>query len=91
MAAETAGTRKIRLDTRATSPWRISTSSKVMAPSDSTITDQASANHAAPLPSKRKFSSRKAPANPWETDGLEWTHLPSPAPYHSFETAPVVK
>jgi len=37
-------------------------------------------------------SSRKAPDNPWEVqDGLEWTHLPSPAPYHSFETAPIVK
>jgi cytochrome c oxidase subunit 1 len=34
----------------------------------------------------------KAPANPWEgADTLEWTHLPSPAPYHSFEVAPVVK
>jgi len=33
-----------------------------------------------------------APANPWgaEDGGLEWT-LPSPAPYHSFETPPVVK
>jgi cytochrome c oxidase subunit 1 len=34
----------------------------------------------------------KAPANPWEgADTLEWTHLPSPVPYHTFETAPVVK
>ncbi len=34
----------------------------------------------------------KAPANPWEgADTLEWTHLPSPAPYHTFEEAPVVK
>jgi len=34
----------------------------------------------------------KAPANPWEgADTLEWTHLPSPAPYHSFETPPQVK
>jgi cytochrome c oxidase subunit 1 len=33
----------------------------------------------------------KAAANPWEgAEGLEWT-LPSPAPYHSFETPPVVK
>ena len=33
----------------------------------------------------------KAPANPWEgADTLEWT-LPSPAPYHSFETPPVIK
>ncbi|MGH8759840.1 MAG: cytochrome c oxidase subunit I, partial [Burkholderiales bacterium] len=31
----------------------------------------------------------KAPANPWEgANTLEWTHLPSPAPYHSFATAP---
>jgi cytochrome c oxidase subunit 1 len=29
---------------------------------------------------------------PWEgADSLEWTHLPTPAPYHSFETPPVVK
>jgi cytochrome c oxidase subunit 1 len=34
---------------------------------------------------------QKAAANPWEgAEGLEWT-LPSPAPYHSFETPPVVK
>jgi cytochrome c oxidase subunit I len=34
----------------------------------------------------------KAPANPWEgADTLEWTHLPSPAPYHSFETPPAVR
>jgi cytochrome c oxidase subunit 1 len=34
----------------------------------------------------------KAPANPWEgADTLEWTHLPSPAPYHSFNEPPVVK
>ncbi len=33
----------------------------------------------------------KAPANPWEgAIGLEWT-LPSPAPFHSFETPPTVK
>ena len=33
----------------------------------------------------------KAPAKPWEgADTLEWT-LPSPAPYHTFETPPVVK
>jgi cytochrome c oxidase subunit 1 len=32
-----------------------------------------------------------ASANPWEAEeGLEWT-LPSPAPYHSFETPPLVK
>jgi cytochrome c oxidase subunit 1 len=34
----------------------------------------------------------KAPQNPWEgADSLDWTHLPTPAPYHSFETQPVVK
>jgi cytochrome c oxidase subunit 1 len=33
----------------------------------------------------------KAAANPWDgAEGLEWT-LPSPAPYHTFETPPVVK
>ena len=33
-----------------------------------------------------------APARPWEgADSLEWTHLPSPAPYHSFEEPPVVR
>jgi cytochrome c oxidase subunit 1 len=33
----------------------------------------------------------KAPAKPWEgAEGLEWT-VPSPAPYHTFETPPVVK
>jgi cytochrome c oxidase subunit 1 len=37
-------------------------------------------------------SGEKAPQMPWEgADSLEWTHLPTPAPYHSFETAPVVK
>jgi cytochrome c oxidase subunit 1 len=31
-----------------------------------------------------------APARPWEgAETLEWT-LPSPAPYHTFETPPVV-
>jgi cytochrome c oxidase subunit 1 len=29
---------------------------------------------------------------PWEgADSLEWTHLPTPAPYHTFHTAPVIK
>ncbi len=33
----------------------------------------------------------RAPARVWEgAEGLEWT-VPSPAPYHTFETAPVVK
>jgi cytochrome c oxidase subunit 1 len=32
-----------------------------------------------------------APAKPWDgAEGLEWT-VPSPAPYHTFETPPVVK
>ncbi|TSA13616.1 MAG: cytochrome c oxidase subunit I, partial [Betaproteobacteria bacterium] len=34
----------------------------------------------------------KAAARPWEgADTLEWTHLPSPAPYHSFHDQPEVK
>ena len=34
----------------------------------------------------------KTPARPWEgADTLEWTHLPSPAPYHSFHEQPEVK
>ena len=38
-----------------------------------------------------RHSGEKAPAKPWEgADTLEWT-LPSPPPYHSFETPPVVK
>jgi len=37
-------------------------------------------------------SGEKAPARAWEgADTLEWTHLPSPPPYHSFETPPVIK
>jgi cytochrome c oxidase subunit 1 len=33
----------------------------------------------------------QAPAKPWDgADTLEWT-LPSPIPYHTFETPPVVK
>ena len=33
-----------------------------------------------------------APQKPWEgADSLEWTHLPTPAPYHTFETPPVLK
>ena len=37
-------------------------------------------------------SGEKSPALPWEgADSLEWTHLPTPVPYHSFETAPVIK
>lgn len=34
----------------------------------------------------------KAADHTWEgADSLEWTHLPSPPPYHSFVTPPVVK
>ncbi len=37
-------------------------------------------------------SGEKAEQLPWEgADSLEWTHLPTPAPYHSFETPPVLK
>jgi len=37
-------------------------------------------------------SGEKAPERPWEgADSLEWTHLPTPVPYHSFETRPVLK
>lgn len=37
----------------------------------------------------------KAPSKPWEgsqigTPGLEWS-VPSPAPFHTFETPPVIK
>ena len=39
----------------------------------------------------RPRQGEKAPARPWDgADTLEWT-LPSPAPYHTFETPPVVK
>ena len=35
---------------------------------------------------------KKATDKAWEgANTLEWTHLPSPAPYHSFETPPQVK
>src|SRR6202795_3418926 len=34
----------------------------------------------------------KVGQRPWEgADTLEWTHLPSPAPYHSFHEQPVVR
>jgi cytochrome c oxidase subunit 1 len=37
-------------------------------------------------------SGEKAPGKPWEgADSLEWTALPTPAPYHSFETPPTIK
>jgi cytochrome c oxidase subunit I len=36
-------------------------------------------------------SGSPAPAKPWDgAEGLEWT-LPSPVPYHTFETPPVLK
>ena len=38
------------------------------------------------------MAGEKAPQKPWDgADTLEWTHLPTPAPYHSFETPPTVK
>jgi len=37
-------------------------------------------------------SGEKSPEKPWEgADTLEWTHVATPAPYHTFETPPVVK
>jgi cytochrome c oxidase subunit 1 len=37
-------------------------------------------------------NGKKAPQLPWEgADSLEWTHLPTPVPYHTFETQPVIK
>jgi cytochrome c oxidase subunit 1 len=34
-------------------------------------------------------SGPKAAEKPWEgADSLEWTHLPTPAPYHSFDPQP---
>jgi cytochrome c oxidase subunit I len=37
-------------------------------------------------------SGAPAPQKPWEgADSLEWTHLPTPVPYHTFETPPVLK
>ncbi|NJN40107.1 MAG: cytochrome c oxidase subunit I, partial [Gammaproteobacteria bacterium] len=37
-------------------------------------------------------SGKKADDKQWDgADSLEWTHLPSPPPYHSFETPPVLK
>jgi cytochrome c oxidase subunit I len=37
-------------------------------------------------------SGKKAADKQWDgADSLEWTHLPSPPPYHSFETPPVLK
>ena len=37
-------------------------------------------------------SGKAAEQKQWEgADSLEWTNLPTPMPYHTFETAPVVK
>src|ERR687897_660978 len=37
-------------------------------------------------------SGEPAPQKPWEgADSLEWTHLPTPPPYHTFETQPIIK
>ena len=37
-------------------------------------------------------SGEKAKDRQWEgADSLEWTHLPSPVPYHTFETPPLLK
>ena len=37
-------------------------------------------------------SGERAPQKPWEgADSIEWTMLPTPAPYHSFEKPPVIK
>jgi len=34
-------------------------------------------------------SGAKAPDKPWEgADSLEWTHLPTPVPYHTFDPQP---
>jgi cytochrome c oxidase subunit 1 len=35
------------------------------------------------------FKGEKAPANPWNDNGLEWT-VPSPPPHGNFATVPVV-
>jgi cytochrome c oxidase subunit 1 len=37
-------------------------------------------------------SGEPAAQMPWEgADSIDWTHLPTPAPYHTFETPPVLK
>jgi len=37
-------------------------------------------------------SGEPASQKVWEgADSLEWTHLPTPVPYHTFETPPVLK
>jgi cytochrome c oxidase subunit 1 len=43
------------------------------------------------LPTYRGTGLEKAPTKPWDgAEGLEWT-IPSPAPFHSFETPPTVE
>jgi cytochrome c oxidase subunit 1 len=43
------------------------------------------------LPTYRGTGLERASAKPWDgAEGLEWT-LPSPAPFHSFETPPTVE
>ena len=40
---------------------------------------------------KARHSGKPAGDKPWEgAEGLEWT-VPSPAPFHTFETPPHVK
>jgi len=39
---------------------------------------------------KSLFAGKKAPANPWEVTTLEWTHAPSPPPFHNFDEIPTV-
>ena len=37
-------------------------------------------------------SGEKAPGRPWEgAESIDWTMLPTPAPYHTFETPPVIE
>jgi cytochrome c oxidase subunit I len=37
-------------------------------------------------------SGERAPEKPWEgADSLEWTAIPTPAPYHTFETPPLIR
>jgi len=37
-------------------------------------------------------SGEKAPERPWEgAESIDWTMLPTPAPYHTFETPPVIE
>ena len=34
----------------------------------------------------------RAEQKQWEgADSIDWTHIPTPAPYHTFETPPVLK